>query len=309
LQPTARNTVAQRLRGLQNEAAGDVCFDGSSFWLIADDSRRVSEGLCAMRPKKSALLPGQVAKSLKWIGAGSATAIVVISFVVWFTWPAGTTTTNFLQDVNFYEITPPSKLSGPGSLNTVEFLDNGKIVLHPTCEIGPASDLLANKIQESETSEREVSQLLKKKFDVSEKIRDLLTSDVARKQTKSISLHFQNARILLISDEVMLSVRHALLGTTCDEAVGWNIANGGMVCQAKSVLEADVVYEIKYEDNVSATDQARFNSEAAAKLDLVASQDSTNRISGKRLFYGVRLAPDAVFPNTPDSKPVKCLRL
>lgn len=292
----------------KNEAADVSSHCGGRYWVVASNRCCVSGRLRPMRQKKPALLPRKAIRNLKWVGAAGAAFTALIALVVWFAWPTGTSPTNFLQEVGYYEITPPSKLSGPGTFNTIEFLDNGKIELHPTCEISPASELLAGKIQESETTDREVSQLLKKEFDISEKIQDVLTSEVARTQAKSIFLRFQNVHILAISDEVMLSVRHALLGTNCDEAVEWNISHGGMVCQAKSVLEADVVYEIKYNDNVSAAEQARFSSEAAANLDLVASQDSTNRISGKRLFYGVRLAPDAIILNTPDAKPTKCLR-
>ena len=102
--------------------------------------------------------------------------------------------------------------------------------------------------------------------------------------------------------------RHHLGGFVGEEAVEWNISNGGIVRQTRAVLEADVTHEMTYNDEVSVDEQARFSSEAAAKLDLVASQDSTNRISGRRLFYGIKLAPDAFTLKTPDAKPTKCLR-
>jgi hypothetical protein len=112
----------------------------------------------------------------------------------------------------------------------------------------------------------------------------------------------------LITDEGLSSVRDALLKDSCDKTVQWDISHGAMVCQTQAVLEADVTYEFKYKDGVSVGEQDRLSSEAAAKLDLVASQDSKNRISGRRLFYGIKLVPDAIILNTPDAKPTKCLR-
>jgi hypothetical protein len=261
-----------------------------------------------MRPNKPAVLPGKAIKNLKWLGAAIAAFTTLTVLVVWLAWPQAKAPADFLLEAGYLEIVPPSKFYGPGTINTVEFGDNGKVHLYPTCETDAVSELLTSKIHESDTTDRELLQSLKKRLDISEKTKEILASEAAISQTRSISLIFENVHILLITDEGLLSVRDALLKDSCEEAIQWNISNGGMVCQTRAVLEADVTYEMKYNDEVSVDEQARFSSEAAAKLDLVASQDSTNRISGRRLFYGIKLAPDAFTLKTPDAKPTKCLR-
>jgi len=176
--------------------------------------------------------------------------------------------------------------------------------LHPTCEM--ASGLLVDKVLESQTVDRGLAQLLKKSVDISGQIKDIFTSQAAINQTKSISLRFENAHILLMTDEALISVRKALLKNSCEEAVFINISNGSIVCQTREVLEADVIYEVRYKENVSVGERARFDAEAAAKLNLAPSQDSTNRISGRQLFFGIKLAPEAIILNTPDAKPMRC---
>jgi hypothetical protein len=110
----------------------------------------------------------------------------------------------------------------------------------------------------------------------------------------SIHLKLENANILLVSDESLISARHALLKCECEDAVIENVSNGGIVCQTRSVLEADVIFEIKYDDAVSIGERAKLTSEAAAKLNLDARQGADNRISGHQLFFGVKLAPKPI---------------
>jgi hypothetical protein len=109
----------------------------------------------------------------------------------------------------------------------------------------------------------------------------------------------------LITDESLISARHALLKGECEDAVIENVSNGGIVCQTRSVLEADVMYEIKYSDTVSIDERARLTSEAAAKLNLDARQDAGNRISGHQLFFGVKLAPRPIVIGSNPSE-MKC---
>ena len=54
------------------------------------------------------------------------------------------------------------------------------------------------------------------------------------------------------------------------------------------------MYEIKYNDTVSIGERAKLTSEAAAKLNLDASQDADDRISGHQLFFGVKLASNPI---------------
>ena len=97
-----------------------------------------------MRRAKPALLSGQTVK-LKWLGAGVGVFVALACAVVWFTWPQEKTLTDILLKSGYYENIPPTTLSGPGTINTVEFLSNGKVALHPTCDVTP--ELLVDKFK------------------------------------------------------------------------------------------------------------------------------------------------------------------
>jgi hypothetical protein len=253
--------------------------------------------------EKPALLPSKTIR-LKWLGVGFVALALVIG-VVWITWPreGKETITAILLETGYFEIVPPSTFGGPGTINTIEFLSSGKVEMHPTCDVGPG--FLADKIQKSQTIDRELKQSLEKKLDVSAEIREKLAAVAGISQISSINLKLENANILLVTDESLISARHALLKGECEDAVIENVSNGGIVCQTRSVLEADVVYEIKYNDTVSIGERAKLTSEAAAKLNLDALQDADDRISGHQLFFGVKLAPN---PIALDSNPreMKC---
>ena len=259
-----------------------------------------------MRRAKPAMLPRETIK-LKWLGIAGGTfiAIALVIVAVWFTWPrqGKETITAILLETGYFEIVPPTTFGGPGTINTIEFLSNGKVEMHPTCEIEPG--FLADKIQRSQTVDRELKQSLEKKLDVSAEVREKLAAVTGITQISSINLKLENTNILLITDESLISARHALLKGECEDAVIENVSNGGIVCQTRSVLEADVMYEIKYSDTVSIDERAKLTSEVAAKLNLDARQDADNRISGHQLFFGVKLAPKPIVIGSNPSE-MKC---
>ena len=201
-----------------------------------------------MRRTKSALLPSKTVR-LKWLGAGSGTFIALVIVAAYFLWSPGETPASVLGQIGYLEIEPPSTLSGPGTINTVEHLSNGKVTLFPTCNTKP--EFLAGQVIKAPTTDREMTKSFKKSLDASGKIKETLTALAGAGQVKSVHLKLENASILLATDETLLSARHDLLKGTCEAAIAENITNGGVVCQTRAVLEADVTYEIGYSETLS----------------------------------------------------------
>jgi len=261
-----------------------------------------------MRRTKSAVLPGQVG-SRKWLWLGSL-AFVAIGLVMFAVW-AGVqrkkqTITAILSETGYFEVVPPSTFGGPGTINTIEYLSNGRLELHPTCDVDPT--ILTGKIQKSPTIDRDLKQTLEKNLDVSAQVRDKLSAVAGMQQVDSIHLKLENASILLISDESLISTRNALLKAECEDAITQNISSGGVVCQTRSVLEADVVYEIKYHNKISMEERAKLTSEIAAKLDLEAHEGEDDKVSGSQLFFGIRLSPNPIVLKTAAGEIKPCSR-
>jgi hypothetical protein len=156
--------------------------------------------------------------------------------------------------------------------------------------------------------DRELKQSLEKNLDVSAQVRDKLSAVAGMQQVDSIHLKLENANILLISDESLISTRNALLKAECEDAVTQNLSSGGVVCQTRSVLEADVVYEIKYHNKISMEERAKLTSEIAAKLELDAHQGGDDKVSGSQLFFGIRLSPNPIVLKTATGEIKPCTR-
>lgn len=262
-----------------------------------------------MRRERSALLSGKtVAFNWAWLGTGIFVAIAMVAATVWYMWPrpGKAAITAIVNDAGYLEIVPPNTFGGPGTINTVEFVGDQKVKLHPTCDAHP--ELLVDKIQTSPTIARDWQLSIEKKLSASEEFRDKLNAGAGINEISSIHLKLENTTLQSVSEESMLLARKALLKDTCEEAVLLNISTGGMVCQTRSVLEADLVYEINYKDTVSLEERTKLTSTVAAKLNLDASEQASDRISGAQLFFGVILAPNAIIAGTKPGT-LKCTHL
>ncbi|KGJ65880.1 hypothetical protein BJA5080_02525 [Bradyrhizobium diazoefficiens SEMIA 5080] len=254
------------------------------------------------------MLPGKVtSRKWLWLGSGVFVAIGLVMVAVWAGFPRKKQTiTAILSETGYFEVVPPSTFGGPGTINTIEYLSNGRLELHPTCDVDPA--LLASKIQKSRTVDRDLKQTLEKKLDVSAEVREKLSAVAGMQQVEAVNLKLENANILLISDESLISARNALLKAECEDAVAQNVSSGGVVCQTRSVLEADVVYEIKYHNKISMEEKAKLTSEIAAKLDLDVHQGADDKVSGSQLFFGIRLSPNPIVLKTAAGEIKPCSR-
>ncbi len=234
--------------------------------------------------------------------------VVCILIVAGCTGHEPPTVHTIMRKLGYLTITPPSRLHKPGAINTVEFLNGGKVALHPTCNIGP--ELLEGNIKESITSDAINSRELNKKLDISGYFFEDLAPEAGIELVESAIVKLNNPRILVITDETLLRIRHAILKDDCAVVVKDSIKNGGRVCQTREVLEAEVVYEIRYKKNVSVKARDKFMSKTAARLKLKFTQDGMNQISAKQqLFYGIKLAPEAVFLNSPGAESAQCAKL
>jgi hypothetical protein len=214
------------------------------------------------------------------------------------------TTSSLLEAQGYIEVVPPSNFYGPGTINTIETLSGGKFSLHPTCNIDPS--LISKTTIESRTIDYSLNQALSKHFDISAKIKNLLSS-ASQAQAKNIDISFRNVSILMMSDESLWNLRRQLITNECQEAIALNIQHGGIVCQTEAVIKADVVYDISYNEKLNVEDLAKLTKEIAQKLQLEADSHGGNSITGKGLFYGIRLDQNGIILNTsPEASATDC---
>jgi hypothetical protein len=258
--------------------------------------------------------PGMIAQRIQSVASFLARrkipavmgGVAVIGAVIWVLPPIGNNPAlaDLLKEQGYWEIVAPADFYVPGTINTIEVRSDGKIALHPTCKIDAA--LLATMTLQSRTIDRVLAQRLNKKFDVSGALQELLSVGMGGSKIAKLNMSFQNSSILNITDEDLWQVRQGVVKGACQEAIKLNLNGGGRVCQTRSALKGDLVYDITYHEGITLQEQGKLTADVAATLKLEADQDRTDRMLGAGLIYGVKLMPDGILLNTPDARPADC---
>ena len=231
----------------------------------------------------------------------TAGILAVVGGLIWFAapFPKEFTLTDLLREQGYWETVPPAEYYLPGTINTLEVEADGRIVLHPTCKINP--ELLSKITVQSRTVDRSLAEKLNKKFAVTDKIKDFMPIEISGAKARSLDLSLRNSNILETTDEELIQIQREVVTGACQEAIEININNGATVCQTRSALRGDLVYDISYEKNGSAHIK-----DADSGFQLEPKQGDTDQVVGKALIYGVSFVPHGIVLNTPDAKPVDC---
>jgi len=232
-------------------------------------------------------------------------AIACVAASIWL-WPPGKgfALADLLDEQGYWEVDAPADFYLPGTINTIEVRSNGRMALHSTCTIDP--ELLAKLTVQSRTIDRTLTERLNKKFDIKGQMQDLVSAAIGGNKARSMDMSLRNSSILDLTDQALLQLRHEIIKGGCEEAIALNINSGARVCQTRSALRADLIYDITYQRGLSVEEQAKLTADAAATLKLDADQGRTDRLSGNGLIYGVKLMPGGIFLDTPNAKPTDC---
>ena len=197
-----------------------------------------------------------------------------------------------ISQAGYMAINPPSRFHGPGTLNTVEGWGGDSLRLHPTCELDMSASQMVPAV--SDTVDQSIKEQLSRSFDVSSNLMGRLDSEALAEKVKSVNVTFKNMRILLMSHERLLKLQQTILSGSCEQAILYNIEAGAKVCQTEAVLQADMVYTIEYVDNLSSSHQAELTKEIASKVKIEGSRQRANEVTGKALYYGIKLMPRCI---------------
>jgi len=231
----------------------------------------------------------------------AACILVVVGGLTWFAapFPKEFTLTDLLREQGYWETVPPAEYYLPGTINTLEVGADGRIRLHPTCKIQP--ELLSKITVQSRTVDRRLEEKLNKKLVIMDKIKDFLPIEVTGAKDRSLALSLHNSSILEVSDEELMQIQKDIVKGSCEQAIEINVNNGGIVCQTRSALRGDLVYEIGVEKDVSAhVNQPEMN------FQIEQRQGNKDQLVGRGLIYGVRFVPQGIVLNTPDAKSTDC---
>jgi hypothetical protein len=242
---------------------------------------------------------------LKW-SLGSLIVITPFVAVAWvhFYSPDPDKLDEAIKSIGFYPITPPTNLRAPGSIYYVSADGQQYTML---CEVDPAR--LLSVMRTSPTNKQVSTELRKVQLGISAEIRRQLESTADAKLVEATKLELDDVEVLEVSLEDLAIIADELMHRgSCDSVVRKYLEEGDTVCQGQQVLKATTIYSVAL-DNTGEGELKR----TAEVIKLNYASDATVEegkiISGKNLYYGMKLTPRCMFlPGQSSKRPPSASR-
>jgi hypothetical protein len=195
-----------------------------------------------------------------------------------------------IVDIGFYPITPPNILRAPGSIYRVS--SDGKDY-RMLCEVDPKR--LVDVTRTSPTNNRVSSELRKARLVMSADLLRNIKTKADAKLMETVRLELEDVEVLEVSLEQLAIIADELLRReTCDHEVRKYLEVGDYVCQGQQVLKATTKYTVAFDD--TATGQLeRTAGVISSAYDADAKVEGGQIVSGKNLYYGMKLAPRCMY--------------
>jgi hypothetical protein len=192
-----------------------------------------------------------------------------------------------LGNYGYVELSPPSRLYGPGTIATVETLPTGALRLHLACKLG--EDVLASLWQKSMTLDRRMVTNIEQQFDAEANALNVATARATGKRIRDINVSLLDMNILTMPYENLLEVRSRYMTGNCQEAIRWNLRHGAEVCQTEEVLQADVVYTFGFQDGLRSDEKLELAEQFAGSVGIGDHVSEANEVRGDDLYLGVKV--------------------
>jgi hypothetical protein len=198
-----------------------------------------------------------------------------------------------LEKLGYYEVTPPSRLYGPGTIITVEERSDGALNLHLACKIN--EDALAGLWQRSMTLDQSVVTNIERQFDSEAKATSAITAHANGRSIRDVNISLLDVSILTMSDEDLLDVRRQYMVDRCRETIIFNLDQKARVCQTVEVLQADVVQTFKFDDGLKSDEKLGLTEQSGGSVSIDDQVSHANEVRGNDLFLGVKVRFGACF--------------
>jgi hypothetical protein len=193
-----------------------------------------------------------------------------------------------LRENGFVELKPPSTLVPPGTWMTV--LSTNPFCLSIICPPENSLGLNAsNRLQTSFSTSSKMMSKLRNKFHVGSELLSRIQGNMSFAEVKSVSFQLKNIRIVEIPDDVVIAgLRNRAL--PCRDAIRFRTERKEAVSMVKSVLMADVDYQVEFKRDLKSNTQAELKKKVALELDgrLASDQEGSRTIVGRNLIWGIR---------------------
>lgn len=231
-------------------------------------------------------------------GAAVLVGLGAVAYILLSPPPAETETLdNVLTRNGYLEMRPASRFGGPGTFTTIDKITSSYIMFSPTC-VQPV-DELEKTWNESPTLDTNLTEQLHGTFDAGINLVKKLNQNLGGKLVRTIKIRLENARIIIIPDQIVYSLREKYLRDDCEKTIIRLTKLGARVCQTSSSLMADLVYSIEYDDSVNEDVKGKLTDKIAVDASFGGKRSGSNTLSGEKLFIGIKLSQECIVdPNS-----------
>jgi hypothetical protein len=220
-----------------------------------------------------------------------------IGMVAWFGTMKASNSNQGLHGVlgklGYYEVSPPSRLYGPGTIVTVETRSTGALDLHLACKVN--GDALASLWQRSMTLDHRMVTNIEQQFDSEASATSAISAHANGKSIRDVDVSLLDVSVLTMPDEDLLDVRRQYMTDRCRETIAFNLNQKARVCQTMEVLQADVVYTFKFDDGLRSDEKLELTEQFAGSVGIGGQVSHANEVRGEDLYLGVKVRFGACF--------------
>lgn len=189
-----------------------------------------------------------------------------------------------INEYGFNELRPATTLYPPGTV--VSSVEGKRGVWHPVCaqdtSLGPNLN-----VPESPTYNQELVEAVSTTFDIDANYLNKIKAETNLSLIKNIKQTISNAKVSQL-DDAMVFKNLSRRAPECKQAINFATKNGRTVSMIVSVLKADVVYEIEYNNEASGSAgiDPQLIKGLEAKLGATYSNYGSNKLTGSGLYWG-----------------------
>ena len=206
-----------------------------------------------------------------------------------------------IDKAGYTELTPPSRLFGPGTISTVETLPDGSLRLHLTCNMD--EDALAKLRRQSPTVDQSEVESVRSRYDASARAFSVVAANATDNQVKRVAFSLRDMHVVTMPDEILYQIRKQYLQGDCQAVIVGNLSAGAKVCQTADVLQADIALSMDFSDKVSVAERAALEQKALGSIELDFDGTRLASMQGDDLYLGVNQIRNCFILNK-DGQPI-----
>lgn len=222
------------------------------------------------------------------------TGRVLLFLTTLFTASCSADLSTTIKEMGHQELRPPTTLTPPGTIIVIR----GEAPLEVAVVCTQDEVVKSGNVLRSPTRSVSLTEKTKTTFRLGADYLSTYGVDMKVSHLEGVSLTLDNAEVQEIPDSALPSALRNL-GADCKEAIRVRRAHNRTVGIIKSVLKANVVYTLEFDNKVDASGKATLLTQLAVKLGGSVDSSGASTIAGKGLYWGILTDTDFSLPGFP----------